>query len=74
LAKKLLAKGGVGIYHRYQEFTQPTVAYATGFDPFFGLFAFTANQVLASYSVNKPGIRLSIGPQFNKLQHYSVGA
>jgi hypothetical protein len=50
--------GGGGLYHRYQEFTQPNVAVTTGFDPFFGFYpvAVPVNQVLASYSVNKPGI------------------
>src|SRR3954454_8548403 len=44
--------GGGGLYHRTQEFTAPTTAVTTGFDPFFGFFpvAVPANQVLASYS------------------------
>jgi hypothetical protein len=48
---------GGGIYHRLQEFTTPTVGTVTGFDPFFGFFpvAVPATQVLAPYSVNKPG-------------------
>ena len=55
--------GGGGIYHRYQEFTQPAVATTVGFDPFFGFFPaqVPVNQVLASYSINKPGIDAGAG-------------
>lgn len=55
--------GGGGVYHRYQEFTQPSVATVVGFDPFFGFFpaAIPVNQVLASYSVNKPGVDIGAG-------------
>jgi hypothetical protein len=58
--------GGGGLYHRTQEFTAPTVAVVTGFDPFFGFFpvAVAANQVLASYSVNKPGVNGGAGFSF----------
>lgn len=63
--------GGGGIYHRYQEFTRPTVAVSTGFDPFFGFYpvAYPANQVLASYSVNKPGIDAGAGISFGSKWH-----
>ena len=63
--------GGGGIYHRTQEFTQPTIAYATGFDPFFGFYpvAYSANQILASYTVNKPGIDAGAGIAFGKKWH-----
>ena len=50
--------GGGGLYHRTVEFTAPTIATVTGFDPFFGIFFpvnVAANQVLASNSVYKPG-------------------
>jgi hypothetical protein len=55
--------GGGGIYHRYQEFTAPTVTTITGFYPFFGFYpvAVPVNQVLASYSVNKPGTDIGAG-------------
>lgn len=55
--------GGGGIYHRYQQFTQPTVASVVGFDPFFGFFpaAVPSTQILASYSVNKPGVNIGAG-------------
>lgn len=63
--------GGGGLYHRYQEFTRPTVAFATGFDPFFGFYpvAYSANQVLASYSVNKPGVDIGAGVAFGSKWH-----
>lgn len=58
--------GGGGWYRRYQEFTAPTTAFGTGFDPFFGFYSYAvpANQVLASYSVNKPGVDGGIGVAF----------
>jgi hypothetical protein len=67
----LYVTGGGGIYHRFQEFTAPTVAVTTGFDPFFGFFpvALQANQVLASYSVNKPGIDFGMGIAFGSKWH-----
>jgi hypothetical protein len=67
----LYVTGGGGLFHRYQEFTAPTVAITTGFDPFFGFFpvALAANQVLASYSVNKPGIDVGMGVAFGSKFH-----
>ena len=56
--------GGGGIYHRTVEFTAPTVATVTGFDPFFGIFFpvdVPANQVLASTSVYKGGVNGGMG-------------
>ncbi len=63
--------GGGGLYHRYQEFTQPNVAVTPGFDPFFGFFpvAVPVNQVLASYSVNKPGVNIGAGIAFGTKWH-----
>jgi outer membrane protein with beta-barrel domain len=67
----LYVTGGGGLFHRYQEFTAPSVAVTTGFDPFFGFFpvALSANQVLASYSVNKPGIDAGVGVAFGSKFH-----
>lgn len=55
--------GGGGWYQRTQEFTRPTTAFFTGFDPFFGFFpiAVPATQVLTSYTVNKPGVNGGMG-------------
>ena len=56
--------GGGGLFHRYQEFTQPTISTVTFFDPFFGGFypvAVPTNQILSSYSVNKPGVDIGAG-------------
>jgi len=63
--------GGGGLFHRYQEFTAPTVSVVTGFDPFFGFVpvALPANQVLASYSVNKPGMDIGAGIAFGSKWH-----
>jgi hypothetical protein len=64
--------GGGGIYHRTIEFTQPTVATFTGFDPFFGIFypiAVPANQVLASQSTYKPGVNGGLGFEFGWRHH-----
>ena len=59
--------GGGGVYHRTVEFTAPTVATFTAFDPFFGLFypvAVPASQVLASESTVKGGVNGGAGFQF----------
>ncbi|HWF08751.1 MAG TPA: outer membrane beta-barrel protein [Bryobacteraceae bacterium] len=62
--------GGGGLFHRFQEFTAPTVVTTTAFVPFFGLYpvSFGANQVLASYSVNKPGYDVGAGLEFGGLK------
>jgi hypothetical protein len=43
----------------------------TGFDPFFGFYpvGVPANQVLSSYSVNKPGIDIGVGIAFGSKWH-----
>ena len=58
--------GGGGLYHRTQEFTAPTVATVTGFDPFLGFVPVNvaANQVLASNTINKPGFNAGVGVAF----------
>lgn len=63
--------GGGGFYHQYQNFTQPTVAYGTGFNPFFGYYPFAvpANVVVSSYSVNKPGVDGGAGIAFGHKWH-----
>lgn len=59
----LYVTGGGGLFHIYQEFTQPTIAVTNVFDPFFGIYpvAFGATQILSSYSVNKPGFDVGAG-------------
>jgi len=68
--------GGGGVYHWHQQFTQPTVAVFQGFDPFFGFYrtAVPANQVLTSYSVNKPGVNGGIGFSFGTRWNVKVYA
>lgn len=58
--------GGGGLYHRYQEFTAPSIATVTGFDPFFGFYSadVPSTQILASSSVNKPGANIGAGIAF----------
>ena len=55
--------GGGGLYRTTQEFTQPSAASLLGFDPFFGFYNVTVptTQILASYSMNKPGVNLGAG-------------
>jgi hypothetical protein len=64
----LYITGGGGLFHRYQEFTTPTVTTVTGFDPFFGFYpaAVSGNQILANYSVNKPGMDIGAGIAFGR--------
>ena len=68
--------GGGGFYHMRQEFTAPTTAFFTGFDPFFGFYpvAIPANQVLTSYSVNKPGVDGGVGIALGTKWHVKVYA
>ena len=58
--------GGGGFYHDYQNFTQPAIIHGVGFNPFFGVYPYvgTANVVVSSYSVNKPGIDAGLGLEF----------
>jgi len=55
----LYVTGGGGFYQRTVEFTQPSTAAVTVFDPWFGYFynaLVPANQVLGSFTQNKAGI------------------
>lgn len=63
--------GGGGLFHEYQDFTQPAVAAVSGFNPLFGFYTagIPVNQVLASYSVNKPGIDAGAGIAFGSTLH-----
>jgi len=63
--------GGGGIYHRTQDFTQPTVLVGRAFNPFFGFFpvAFPADRIVASYTVNRPGIDAGMGIAFGSKWH-----
>ncbi len=67
----LYVTGGGGLYHRIEDFTAPTVATVAGYNPFFGFYAVgvPANQVLASYSSNKPGIDAGVGIAFGSKWH-----
>ena len=59
--------GGPGIYHRHVDFTEPSVATFTGFDPFFGVFypvAVPVNQVVLSYGTTKLGVNGGAGVNF----------
>jgi opacity protein-like surface antigen len=56
--------GGGGFYRRTIEFTEPTIATATFFDPFYGVFypaAVPANTVLGSFTQNKGGLNIGMG-------------
>ncbi|MFN7997458.1 MAG: outer membrane beta-barrel protein [Bryobacteraceae bacterium] len=56
--------GGGGFYRRTIEFTQPTIATVTAFDPYYGVFfpvAVPANTVLGSFSQNKGGLNGGAG-------------
>lgn len=63
--------GGGGLYHMTQEFTQPGVAGFVGYDPFFGFYNGTVSttQVLASYTVNKPGFDAGAGIEVGTKWH-----
>jgi Outer membrane protein beta-barrel domain len=63
--------GGGGIYHQYQDFTNPAVIVGNGYNPFFGFYpyALAGNVVVASYTVNKPGIDAGIGIEMGSKWH-----
>lgn len=58
--------GGGGYFRQEQQFTNPGVATATFFDPFFGFYpaTFGTNVVVSDYSVNKPGVDVGAGVAF----------
>lgn len=59
--------GGGGYYRRTVEFTRPTVATVTAFDPFYGIFfplVVPANTVLGSFTQNKGGLNIGGGVAF----------
>lgn len=68
--------GGAGLYRVEQEFTEPTVANAVGFSPFFGFYnvPFLTNQVVASSSVNKLGYNGGAGVAFGTKWHGKIFA
>lgn len=68
--------GGGGFYHRYQDFTAPTVSTGFGCEPFFGCgpIAISSTAVLASSSVNKPGIDAGAGIAFGTPWHGKIFA
>jgi|SRR5579871_249193 len=69
--------GGGGLYHRTQEFTQPSVSTFTAFDPFFGGFypvAVPTTEILSSYTVNKPGLNAGAGVAFGTKWHGKIFA
>jgi hypothetical protein len=68
--------GGGGYYRRTIEFTAPTLATFSGYDPFFNIYyqqTVPANQVLSTYTVNKAGINGGVGLTFggNRLKFYA---
>ena len=67
----LYLTGGGGLFHIYQDYTQPAVGVTNVIDPFFGLYpvAFPATEVLSSYSVNKPGFDVGAGVAIGALGH-----
>jgi opacity protein-like surface antigen len=58
--------GGGGAYVRDQTLTRPTVATATGSNPFFGFNTpgYPASEVLLNYEVHKPGVDAGAGISF----------
>lgn len=68
--------GGAGLYRWSQQFTRPTTADFVGFDPYFGFYQVTlpVDQVVSSYSLNKPGWNGGMGLSFGtrwKAQFYT---
>jgi opacity protein-like surface antigen len=57
------AIGGGGAFSRTRTLTRPTVATATGTDPFFGFNTpgYPASETLLTYTVHKPGVDVGFG-------------
>ncbi len=57
--------GGGGAFARAQNLTRPTVATATGTDPFFGFNTpgYPSSQAPLHYEVHKPGLDIGVGAQ-----------
>jgi len=55
--------GGGGLYHVTREFTQPSLATFTNYNPFFGFYNVTVptTEILDSYTINKPGLNIGAG-------------
>lgn len=58
--------GGGGLYRRQDQLTAPSVGFTPVFSPFFGFYnaPVAGNQVLSSYTVNRPGANLGAGVAF----------
>lgn len=67
----LYAIGGGGLYRQVQDFTAPSSVTFAGYDPFFGFYraSVPTNVLLASYSVNKPGVNVGAGMAFGSKWH-----
>jgi len=63
--------GGGGLYHRQQDLTAPSVAVVPGGNAFFGYYplAVPTTVILASSSVNKPGVDIGMGFAFGSKWH-----
>jgi hypothetical protein len=70
----LYVTGGGGLFHIYQDFTQPTVAVTNVIDPLFGLqpVAFPGIEGVSNYSVNKPGFDAGGGMAFGAFGHGKI--
>ena len=68
--------GGGGLYHWRQQFTEPGSATFVGFDPFFGFYQaqVPVQNILSSYSVNKPGVNGGMGIVFGTKWNLKVYA
>jgi hypothetical protein len=63
--------GGGGLFHYYQDFTQPSAQTVLGVSPFFGVYptVVPTTQILASNSTNKPGIDAGLGVSMGTKWH-----
>lgn len=50
---------GVGFYHKVTNFTVPTTG--TAYDPYYGPYQYTADQVIDHYTSNAPGFNAGFG-------------
>jgi hypothetical protein len=59
--------GGGGAFQRLQQLASPTLAVATGTNPFFGFNSpgYPLSDIKLAYTVTKPGVDVGVGTSFN---------
>ncbi len=70
------AIGGGGAFSRTQSLTRPTIATATGTNPFFGFNTpgYPSSQTALDYTVHKPGLEVGLGASIKVYWNFKLYA